>query len=252
MRKLSLVIPCYNESATLRGIVEAALALKGGELDLELLIVDDCSSDGSYALAGELASEHGEVRVFRHDVNCGKGAALKTGFLAATGDYVGVQDADLEYDPLDYLRLLAFAETGEAAVVYGSRYLHGSERGVLRWWHSAVNRFLTFLSNVFSDLALTDMETCYKLFRRDVIRRIAPSLREMRFGFEPEVTARVAKLVRSEGLKMGEVAVSYRPRTFREGKKIGWRDGLKALWCILRYNLGCGDAAGRRYGDAGS
>ena len=235
--KLSLVIPCYNEEKTLKGIVDEVLKLRDHGVDLELVIVDDCSKDGSWNVAQEIAECHaGLVKLCRHEVNRGKGAALRTGFLEATGDYVGVQDADLEYDPLDYLKLLECAEKKGADVVFGSRYLEFESRRVLRWWHSTMNRFLTLMSNMFSDLAITDMETCYKMFRRETIQKIAPLLKENRFGFEPEVTAQVARLMRFEGLKVGEVAISYRPRTFMEGKKIGWKDGVRALWCISKYN----------------
>ncbi len=237
MKTLSLVIPCYNEEATLAGIVEEVLKLRSPDHVLELVIVDDCSKDSSRVVAEKLAADHPEIKLCLHEKNCGKGAALRTGFLAATGDYVGIQDADMEYDPRDYLKMLRPLDEGRADVVFGSRYLRSEDRIVLRWWHSTMNRFLTWLSNVFSDLDVTDMETCYKLFRREIIQRIAPSLKENRFGFEPEVVAHVARLARKEGLRVAEVAIGYRPRTFSEGKKIGWRDGVRALWCILKYNL---------------
>ncbi len=237
MNTLSLVIPCYNEEATLSGIVEEVLKLRSPELALELVVVDDCSKDSSRAVAEGLAAIHPEVKLCFHEKNRGKGAALRTGFLAATGDYVGIQDADMEYEPRDYLKMIRPLDEGRADVVLGSRYLRREDRIVLRWWHSAMNRFLTWLSDVFSDLDVTDMETCYKLFRREIIQKIAPNLREERFGFEPEVVARIARLARKEGLRVAEVAVSYRPRSFREGKKIGWRDGFRALWCIFKYNL---------------
>ena len=237
MRKLSLVIPCYNEEKTLKGIVDEVLKLRDHGVDLELVIVDDCSKDGSWKVAQEIADcNSGLVKLCRHEVNQGKGAALRTGFLEATGDYVGVQDADLEYDPRDYLKMIEIAERKKFEVVFGSRYLQSDARRVLRWWHSTMNRFLTLMSNMFSDLAITDMETCYKMFRRETIQKIAPLLKENRFGFEPEVTAHVARLMRFEGLKVCEVAIAYRPRTFMEGKKIGWKDGVRALYCILKYN----------------
>jgi len=237
MHKFSIVVPCYNEADSLAEIVGEVLRLKSAELDLEVVIVDDCSTDGSAELADRLALEHSEITVLRHQCNRGKGAALRTGFLAATGDFVGVQDADLEYDPQDYLKLLEPMIEGRADVVFGSRYLQQHERRVLRWWHSKMNGFLTLFSNVLSDMALTDMETCYKLFRREVIAEIAPKLQEERFGFEPEVVAHVARGMRSLGWKVCECAIKYRPRTFMEGKKIGWKDGVRALWCIVRYNL---------------
>jgi len=237
MKKLSLVIPCYNEETTLAGIVEEVLKLRSSDLGLELVIVDDCSKDSSRAVAEKLAADHPEIKLCFHEKNRGKGAALRTGFLAATGDYVGIQDADMEYDPRDYLKMLRPLDEGRADVVFGSRYLRSEDRMVLKWWHSTMNRFLTLLSNVFSDLDVTDMETCYKLFRREVIQGIAPRLKEDRFGFEPEVVAHTARLARQEGIRVAEVAISYRPRSFKDGKKIGWRDGVRALWCILKYNL---------------
>lgn len=237
MRRLSLVIPCYNEESTLAGIVEEVLKLRSSDLGLELVIVDDCSKDSSRAVAERLAADHPEIKLCFHEKNRGKGAALKTGFLAATGDYVGIQDADMEYDPRDYTKMLRPLVDGRADVVFGSRYLKREDRIVLRWWHTAMNRFLTWWSNVLSDLDVTDMETCYKLFRREIIQKIAPCLKEERFGFEPEVVARVACLARKEGLRVSEVAISYRPRSFKDGKKIGWRDGVRALWCIFKYNL---------------
>ncbi len=236
-KTLSVVIPCYNEAATLREIVAAVQALASDSLVIEILIVDDCSTDGSLAVAETLAAAFPSVRVLRHSSNQGKGAALKTGFLSATGDFVCVQDADLEYDPQDFLKMLRPLLAGEADVVFGSRYLQRHERRVLRWWHSTMNKFLTLCSNVASDLALTDMETCYKMFTSEVVREIAPHLQERRFGFEPECVAAVARGMRQKGWRVCECAVRYRPRTFLDGKKIGWRDGVRALWCIFRYNL---------------
>ena len=237
MMRLTVVIPVYNEESTLAETVEGVLKLQSPDLGLELVIVDDCSKDSSRAVSERLAAEHPEIKLCFHEKNRGKGAALRTGFLAATGDYVGIQDADMEYDPRDYLKMIRPLDEGRADVVLGSRYLRREDRIVFRWWHSTVNRFLTWLSNVFSDIDLSDMETCYKLFRREIIQRIAPNLKEDRFGFEPEVVARVARLARKEGLRVAEVAIGYRPRSFKEGKKIGWRDGVRALWCILKYNL---------------
>lgn len=234
--KLSLVIPCFNEEKTLERIVSEVLKLRSGSLELELVIVDDCSKDRSREVAKRLGETHSEIKLCFHDRNQGKGAALRTGFLEASGDYVGIQDADLEYDPQDYLKLLSCAQEKNAAVVFGSRYLMAERRRVLRCWHSNMNRFLTLMSNLFSDLEITDMETCYKLFRRETIQKIAPLLKENRFGFEPEVTSHVARLMRYEDAVVGEVAIAYRPRTFMEGKKIGWKDGVRALWCIVKYN----------------
>lgn len=236
MKTLSLVIPCYNEESTLEGIVDEVLKIASDDLRLELVIVDDCSKDGSRAVAERLAKLHSEIKLCFHAVNQGKGAALRTGFLAATGDYVGIQDADLEYDPRDYLRMIRPLEEDRADIVLGSRYLRREDCVVLKWWHSTMNRFLTLMSDVFTDLDITDMETCYKLFRREVIQKIAPRLKENRFGFEPEVVSEIARCMRFEGWRVGEVAISYRPRTFSEGKKIGWKDGVRALYCIFHYN----------------
>lgn len=213
---LSLIIPCYNEERTLEAIVERTLALRSDKLKLELVIVDDCSTDKSLEAANKIASVHSEVKVFHHEKNMGKGAALRTGFIAAMGDYVGVQDADAEYNPLDYLTLLEPLESGRADVVYGSRYLKPDTRRVLYYWHTWMNKTLTRCSNMFTNMDITDMETCYKLFRRSVIQEIAPRLKENRFGFEPEVTA----LVSQGGYRVYECAISYNPRTYEEGKKI--------------------------------
>ena len=235
--KLSLIIPCYNEKDTLLEALEAVLSLRSETLDVEAVVVDDCSTDGSLALLEEFARDKPNVVVLKHDVNRGKGAALRTGFLGASGDFIGIHDADSEYTPSDYLKMLAPLAGGRAEVVYGSRYFPSEERRVLRYWHSRVNAFLTMLSNMLSDLSVSDMETCYKLFKRDVLLWIVPNLVEDRFGFEPEVTAWVAKGARKQGWRVVECPISYRPRTFREGKKIGWTDGVRALWCIVKYNV---------------
>jgi len=233
---LSLVIPCYNEETTLSNIVEEVLKIETPEVKIELVIVDDCSTDKSREVAQQLAASHPEIKLCFHGVNQGKGAALRTGFLQATGDFVGIQDADMEYDPRDYLKMITPLVEGRADIVLGSRYLRKNDRGVLKWWHSTMNRFLTFMSNVFTDLDISDMETCYKLFRREVIQKIAPQLKENRFGFEPEVVSEIARCMRFEGWRVGEVAIDYRPRTFSEGKKIGWKDGVRALYCVFHYN----------------
>ncbi len=231
MKKLSLIIPCYNEEKTLAACIKRVMRLKSEHLDLEIIIVDDCSTDRSLAIAEELFTANPAIKVLHHEVNQGKGAALRTGFLHATGDFVGIQDADAEYEPLDYKTLLVPLMDGRADVVYGSRYLRPGTRRVLYFWHTQMNRFLTFFSNMFTDLGITDMETCYKLFRRDVIKDIAPKLREKRFGFEPEVTALVAE----KRCRVYECAIAYNPRTYEEGKKIGWKDGLWAMYCIMHY-----------------
>ena len=228
---LSLIIPCFNEERTLEDCVKRCLALKGHNIDIELVIVDDCSTDGSYRVAQELASRYEEITVVRHEKNKGKGAALRTGFLSARGAYIGIQDADAEYNPLDYLTLLRPLQENKADVVYGSRYLRQDTRRVLYFWHTWMNRSLTFISNMFTNLDISDMETCYKVFRREAIQAIAPLLQEDRFGFEPEVTALVARME----FRVYECAISYEPRTYEEGKKIGWRDGVRALYCILHY-----------------
>lgn len=233
--RLSLVIPCYNEERTLRDCVNRCLALRERNIDLELVIVDDCSADNSLAVARELESEFQGITVVRHEVNNGKGAALRTGFLHASGDYVGVQDADQEYNPLDYLKLLVPLVEGNADVVYGSRYLRRQTRRVLSFWHTWMNRTLTFISNMFTGLDISDMETCYKLFSRAAIGEIAPQLKEERFGFEPEVTSLVAQ----KRFRVYECSIHYEPRGYEEGKKIGWRDGVHALYCILHYSAHC-------------
>ncbi len=226
---LSLVIPCFNEERTLKRCVERLQAIADDELELELIIVDDHSRDNSLQVARELESRSDNVLVLAHERNRGKGAALRTGFSRATGDFVGIQDADLEYDPRDLKKLVVPLADGRAEVVYGSRYLFTGERRVMYFWHSLMNRLLTFLSNMFSDLGLTDMETCYKLFRRDIVQSL--TLEEDGFGFEPEVTAKIGAL----RCRVYEAPIAYHGRTYAEGKKINWRDGLRALYCILHY-----------------
>jgi len=229
-RKLSVIIPCYNEEATLEKCVNRVLAIQDASLHLEIIIVDDASKDGSLDIARRLAASHPEIRVLHHEHNRGKGAALRTGFQSATGAFVAVQDADLEYDPQDLKRLLVPLNDGIADVVFGSRFLsHGAHR-VLYFWHYLGNAFLTFLSNMFTDLNLTDMETCYKVFRREIIQNI--TLKEDRFGIEPELTAKVAQM----RLRIYEMGISYYGRTYEEGKKIGVKDGFRALYCIFHYN----------------
>lgn len=229
---LSVVIPCFNEEPTLKKCVERVLALTDHDetLRLEIVIVDDCSTDRSLEIARELESCHRDIRVVQHARNQGKGAALQTGFREVTGDFVAVQDADLEYNPLDLRTLIAPLRSGQADVVFGSRFKGAGPHRVLYFWHYLGNAFLTLLSNMFTDLNLTDMETCYKVFRRDVIQGI--QIQEKRFGFEPEIVAKVAH----RRLRIYEIAISYEGRTYEEGKKITWKDGARALYCIFRYN----------------
>jgi len=228
--KTSVVMPVYNEKNYIDEAIRRVLA---APVDKELIIVDDYSTDGTRARLEEIARENpiGPIRVLFHEKNRGKGAALRTGFAAATGDVVIIQDADLEYDPAEYPKLVAPIAEGKADVVYGSRFAGGESHRVLYFWHSVANKSLTLLSNMFTDLNLTDMETCYKVFRREIIQSV--KLTEDRFGFEPEVTARIAAL----GCRVYEVGISYSGRTYEEGKKIGWKDGVHTLWCILKHNL---------------
>jgi dolichol-phosphate mannosyltransferase len=229
--KLSIIIPCYNEEKTLEECVHRVLAIQDETLTLELIIVDDCSKDKSLEVARGLVERNPELLLLQHEVNKGKGAALRTGIARATGDFVAIQDADLEYDPLDLKKLLILLRSGDADVVLGSRFLSSEFRRVLYFWHSVANGLLTTLSNMLTDLNLTDMETCYKVFRREVIQSI--QIEENRFGFEPEVVAKIAQM----RLRVYETGISYRGRTYAEGKKIGMKDAWRALYCILKYNL---------------
>ena len=231
--KLSVVMPVYNEQPTLREVVARVLAVPTdqNEIDLELICVDDGSRDGSREILTELAAAHGEIRVFLQPKNMGKGAALRHGIQQATGDFVLIQDADLEYDPADYPALLSPLILGKADVVYGSRFLGSGPHRVLYYWHSVGNWLLTILSNSLTNMNMSDMETCYKVFRREILQAIP--IEEDRFGFEPEITVKIAK----RRLRVYEVGISYWGRTYEEGKKIGWKDGFRALWCLLKYTL---------------
>ncbi|MCU0560200.1 MAG: bifunctional glycosyltransferase family 2/GtrA family protein [Desulfobacterales bacterium] len=228
--RLSVVVPCFNEARTLRACLQRLIAIADEELALEIIVVDDCSSDESPAIAREVAALHRSVVVARHPRNRGKGAALQTGFRLATGDIVAIQDADLEYDPRDLKRMVAPIRAGLADVVLGTRFSLTEAHRVLYFWHYLGNRFLTLLSNMFTDLNLSDMECCYKLFRREVIQSL--ELREARFGIEPELVAKAAQL----RCRIYEMGVSYAGRTYADGKKIGVKDGFRALYCIVRYN----------------
>jgi glycosyltransferase involved in cell wall biosynthesis len=226
--KLSVVMPVYNERSTLREVVRKVLSVP---LEIELITVDDGSRDGSREILAELQSEYPQIRVVLQPYNMGKGAALRRGIQEATGDFVIIQDADLEYDPAEYPQLLEPLIQGKADVVYGSRFLGGAPHRVLYFWHSVGNQFLTLLSNSLTNINLSDMETCYKVFRREVIQAIP--IEENRFGFEPEITVKVAR----RSLRIYEVGISYSGRTYAEGKKIGWKDGVRALYCLLKYSL---------------
>jgi glycosyltransferase involved in cell wall biosynthesis len=235
MKKLSIVIPAYNEGKTIHLIlnkIERVQLLE--EMEKEVIIVNDCSKDDTEAAIERYRSEHPQLNIqyYKHEVNKGKGAALHTGIAKATGDFLVIQDADLEYDPQEYNLLLRPMLEGFADVVYGSRFVGGRPHRILFFWHTIGNKFLTFVSNMFTNLNLTDMETCYKAFRTEIIQSL--KLREQRFGFEPEVTAKIARI---PNVRIYEVGISYYGRTYEEGKKIGWKDGFRALYCMLKYGL---------------
>lgn len=235
IKKLTVIIPCFNEGPTIHKILDKVKAVSLLEnIQKEIIIVDDCSTDSSVkSITDYMANHPGLYIVFlSHEKNLGKGAAIHTGIKAATGDLIVVQDADLEYDPNEFNILLKPFIDGVADVVYGSRFMGGNAHRILFFWHSIGNKFLTFLSNMFSNLNLTDMETCYKMFRADILKSI--KLKERRFGFEPEVTQKVARIPK---IRIYEVGISYYGRTFDEGKKISWKDGFRAIYCILRYGI---------------
>ena len=234
MKKLTIIIPVYNEGSTIHFILEkiASVTLIG-DLEKEIIVIDDCSKDDTIEKLEIYQKNNPDqfIELIKHSVNKGKGAAIHTGIKEATGDIIVIQDADLEYDPMEYNLLLNPILSNLADVVYGSRFIGGKPRRILFFWHSIGNKILTFLSNCFTNLNLSDMETCYKMFRSDIIKSII--LKENRFGFEPEVTSKIAKI---KDIRIFEVGISYFGRTFNEGKKIGWRDGFRAIYCILKYH----------------
>lgn len=235
MKKLSIIIPAYNEAATIHLILNKVKEVNLIEgIQKQIIIINDCSKDETEEAVNRYISANPEmdIQYHKHEMNQGKGAALHTGIRLATGDFIVIQDADLEYDPQEYNILLKPVVDGFADVVYGSRFMGGNPHRILFFWHTLGNKFLTFLSNMFSNLNLTDMETCYKLFRSEIIKNI--KLREKRFGFEPEVTQKISRI---RGLRIYEVGISYYGRTYDEGKKIGARDGFRALYCILKYGM---------------
>ena len=235
INKISIIVPAYNEASTISNILDKLINLSLiNHINKEIIIVNDCSTDNTATIAENIISAHpsSEIYFISHEKNLGKGAAIHTGIKKATGNYLIIQDADLEYDPNEFNILLKPVIDGHADVVYGSRFLGGSAHRILFFWHTIGNKFLTFLSNLFTNLNLTDMETCYKLFKTDIIKGI--KLNEKRFGFEPEITSKISKI---KNIRIYEVGISYYGRTYAEGKKINWKDGFRAIYCIIRYNL---------------
>lgn len=233
IKKLSIIIPCYNEKATIRTIIKEITAVNLGTTKKEIIIVDDGSKDGTREILADLAAKDKSITLIFQEKNQGKGAALKRGISESTGDVVVIQDADLEYDPQEYKRLLYPIERGHADVVYGSRFIGGEPHRIIYYRNQVANKFLTTLSNLFTGLNLTDMETCYKMMRGDLARKLAKDLKSQRFGFEPEITARIAK----SKAAVYEIGISYYGRSKEEGKKIGYKDGIKAIWEIIRFNV---------------
>jgi len=235
INKISIIVPAYNEASTISKILDKLIHLSLiNDIKKEIIVVNDCSKDNTEVLIQNIiaANPSAEIVYLKHDKNSGKGAAIHTGIKNATGEYLIIQDADLEYDPNEFNKLLKPVIDGYADVVYGSRFMGGSAHRILFFWHTIGNKFLTFLSNLFTNLNLTDMETCYKLFNTEMVKRL--KLKEKRFGFEPEVTSKISRI---QNIRIYEVGISYYGRTYAEGKKINWKDGVKAIYCIIRYNL---------------